>query len=355
MTAAYRVKFCNALTDGALDEFDLDSVTCETRIGAAGTLSATIPLAREDYSRGARIAAIKGSGATAIYVYRNGSMWWDGLLWTPTRACDTDGKPKVTISGGTFESYLDRVQLGADLAPLTSTDQLAIFKSFIDDMQSDPYANMRLVCDTATSGVPRDRVQYLKAARPTYLKMGSELAGLDNGFEFLCQASTDSTGARTRRVRLGYPTITSATVHRISKPGAILSYSLPEDGSRAATYLMATGSGVQSTVHTDAAALALGYPRLDKTTSYSSITDATVLEAHATADLALSKTPVVVATITVRLDATDITPQCIGDQVKYAIKDENFPNGITGTARLVGMTTSLPQRGKQETCALILN
>lgn len=355
MTAAYRVKFSAALTDQALDEFDLDSVTAEIRLGAAGALSATIPLARGDRATGARIAAIQSAGATAVYMYRRGSLWWDGLLWNKVRSSDGLGKPKVTIQAGTWESYLDRVQLGADLAAMTSTDQMAIAKSFIDDMQSDPYANMRLICDIATSGVIRDRIPYLRAARPAYLKMLSDLAGLDQGFEFLCQASVDGTGTRTRRVRLGYPTITSSTVHHIAKPGAIVSYTLPEDGSRAGTYLMATGSGVQSTIHTDAAALAVGYPRLDKTVSYGSITDATVLEAHATADLAQAKAPVIVPTISVRLDETDITPQSIGDQVKVTISDEEFPGGFTGTYRLVGLTLSLPQRGKQETCALILN
>lgn len=355
MTGAYRIKFCNSLTDGALDEFDLQGVSAEVLLGSAGALSGTIPLARGDSSRGARIAAIKAAAATAVYVYRNGSLWWDGVLWTKTRATDETGKPNVALQAATWESYLDRVQLGADLAALTSTDQLTIAKSFIDGMQADPYSNMRLVCDVATSGVIRDRVLYLASARPSYLKMLSDLATLDQGFEFLCQASVDSSGTRTRHVRLGYPTITSATVHHISKPGAILSYSLPEDGTRSATYLMATGSGVQSTVHVDASALAAGYPRLDATTSYGTITDATVLETHATADLALAKTPVIIPTIRVRLDDTDITPQCIGDQVKVSLSDENFPTGFTATYRLVGMTVAPPERGKPETGDLILN
>lgn len=355
MTAAYRVKFTNALTDQALDEFPLSGVTADTRISAAGALQGTIPIARGDAAFGARIAAVRSCAASAVYLYRNGVPWWDGLLWNKTRASDETGKPNTTISAGTGESYMDRVQLGTDLPALTATDQLAIAKSFVDHMQTDPYANLRIVCDTATSSIIRDRVMYLASARPSYLQMLTDLANLDQGFEFLIQTVLDSTGARTRRMRLGYPTLSTGTIHRIDKPGAILSYTLPEDGTRSATYLMATGSGVQSTIHTDAAALAAGYPRLDLTTSYSQITDTTVLEAHAAADLARAKAPVIVPTIRIRPDTTDITPLCLGDTIKAAIKDENFPNGFTGTYRLVGMVVSPPERGKTETHDLILN
>lgn len=356
MTAAYRIKFADALTDGNRDEFSLTGVTAETRIGAAGALQGSIPIARGDKAFGARIAAVRASGGSACHVYRNGNPWWDGLLWVKTLSSDATGKPAVGITGATFESYLDRVQLGTDLAALTNTDQLDIARSFITDMQSDPNANMRIVPDAGLSTIMRDRVLYLASARPSYLKMLTDLASLDQGFEFVFAALTDPvTGARTRRLRLGYPIISSGAVHRIDKPGAILSYSLPEDGTRAATYLMATGSGAQSTVHVDTAAIAAGYPRLDATTSYGSITDPTVLETHATADLALAKVPVIVPTIRIRPDATDITPQCLGDTVKVVIRDELFPTGFTGTYRLVGMTVSPPERGHPETHDLILN
>jgi hypothetical protein len=224
-------------------------------------------------------------------------------------------------------------------------------------MQNDPAANMKIVADATLSTIVRDRVMYLAAARPTYLQMLSDLATQDSGFEFLIQVLADpTTGARTRNLRLGYPTITTPAVHRISAPGAILSFDFPEDGSRGATSLMATGSGVQSTIHTDTAAIAAGYPRLDMTTSYSNITDPAVLETHATADLVQARVPVSVPSIVIRPDAApDITPSALGDYVHVAIKDELYPGGFAGTFRLVGMTVSPNERGKPETAALILN
>lgn len=359
MTTAWRVKFADLLTDAPLDEFPLtlSGNGLETRLGAAGGMSGQIPIARGDKDAGKRIAAIQASGASALYVYRNGVPWWGGPLWSKVSASDGTGKPTVGISGATFESYLDRVQLATDLAALTSTDQLLIARGLLDHMQADPYADLNITYDaTLLSGVLRDRVAYQAASRPSYLKMLADLAALDQGFEFAIQVLTDpTTGARTRMLRLGYPTLNTGVTHRISRPGAILSYSWPEDGTRAATYLMATGNAVTSTIHTNAAALANGYPRLDATTSYGSITDPAVLETHATADLALAAPPVSVPAVRVRLDATDLTPQSLGDSVRITVKDELFPSGITATYRLVGMVVAPPERGRPESCDLILN
>lgn len=361
MTAEYRIKIADLLTDGNLDEFEFTGVTAETRLGAAGALQGSIPIARGNRALGARIAAIKSSGGSAVHVYRNSVPWWDGVLWVKARACDEYGKPSVGITAGTIESYLDRVQLGTDLPAMLAADQMDIARSFIDHMKTDPYADLRITYDTTTSTRTRDRVLYLAAARPSYLRMLDELATLDDGFEYSFAALTDPvTAARTRRMRLGYPILSTGTVHRIDKPGAIISYSFPEDGTRGATYLMATGSGAQSAIHTDAAALAAGYPRLDTTTSYSSITDPAVLETHAIADLALARVPVAVPTIRIRPDTTDITPQSIGDTIKVGIRDEHFgpplyPVGYVGTFRLVGMIVSPPERGKPETHDLVLN
>jgi hypothetical protein len=353
---AYRVLLADALTDTTLGEFDLAGVKLETRLGAAGSLQGSIPIAPGDKATGARIAAIKSAGATAVYAYRGGVPWWGGLLWNKDRASSEKGVPSVEISAGTFESYLDRVELETDLVPLTA-DQLLLAGSFLDHMQADPHANMRIVYDaTLRSGQVRDRVLYLAAARPSYLKMLAELAGLDGGFEYAIQILTDpTTGARTRQMRMGYPTLTTGVTHRISKPGAILSYAWPEDASRGATSLMSTGSSAVSSVHTDTARLAAGWPRLDMTTSYPSITDPAVLETHAAADLALARVPVSVPKVRVLLDAVDLTPQSIGDSVRITIQDELFPDGIDATYRLVGMAVEPREKGRPETCDLILN
>jgi hypothetical protein len=356
MTSPYRIRFANLFTDALLDEFPLTGVSLEARIGVAGAMSGQIPIARGDIATGRRIAAIRASGASAVYVYRNGTPWWGGVVWSKTSASDETGKPSIALSAATFESYLDRVQLGADLAAMPGADQLDIARSFIDGMQADPYANIRLTYDPFQCGVTRDRVLYTAASRPSYLKMLTDLATLDQGFEFAIQILTDpTTGARTRKLRLGYPNLSSGLTHRLSKPGAILTYSWPEDGTRAATYLMATGSSAQSSVHVNTTALASGYPRLDLTTSYGTITDVPTLEAHATADLALASPPVAVPAVRVRLDATDLTPQSLGDSIRLSIKDELFPDGVVATYRLVGMTISPPERGHPETCDLILN
>jgi len=41
--------------------------------------------------------------------------------------------------------------------------------------------------------------------------------------------------------------------------------------------------------------------------------------------------------------------------VRISIVDELFPAGVTATYRLVGMTVAPEERGRYETCDLILN
>jgi hypothetical protein len=355
----YRVKFADTLTDVVRDEFPLTAPAFDVRISGAGELQGTVPIVRGDYSLGRRLQAIKSCGGSAVYVYRDGALWWDGLLWTIDRAKDGQGTPSMSISAGTAESYLDHTKLLTDLPPVLAADQLAIAGSFIDHLQADPYANLRITYDAGqTSGVIRDRVAYQAAARPTYGQMLGDLANLDNGFEYLIRTLTDpTTGARTRRMRLGYPVISSATVHTLTEPGgAILSYSFSQDGSRGATYLTAQGNSASSSAHTDLAALAAGYPRTDLTTNYPNITDTTVLEAHAAADLARARVPVLIPQVKIRLDgAPDITPDALGDYIRLNIVDEHFPDGIALTYRLVGMKVTPEQRGIPESADLVLN
>lgn len=357
--SAYRIRFADTLTDSNLDEVELTGVSLEARISAAGAMSGTIPLVRGDHSLARRLAAIKSSGGSAVYVYRNGSLWWDGLLWTKNPATDETGHPTVALSAGTPESYLDRVKLLTDLTPLPGVDQLAIARSFIDHLQADPYADLNITYDASqVSGIIRDRVLYQAAARPTYGQMLDDLAGLDGGFEYRISTITDPvTAARTRQLRLGYPMITSTVVHDLAKPGAILSYSFSEDGSRGGTYLVAQGSSVSSALHTDTTALALGYPRLDATTNYSNITDVATLDTHATADLARARVPVLVPQVRIRLDAApDISPAALGDTVRLHLEaDEYWPTDTVLTYRLVGLTMTPDERGVSETADLVLN
>jgi hypothetical protein len=357
--ADYRIRFADTLTDANLDEFPLAGPTFSLQISGAGELQGAIPITLGDYSRGRRLQAVKSCAGSAVYVYRNGSLWWDGLLWTMDRAKDEAGNPTMPISAGTAESYLDHTRLLTDLPAMTSADQLAIAWSLIDHLQADPYANLRITYDTSqASGVIRDRVAYQGAARPTYGQMLNDLAGLDDGFEYLIRTLVDpTTGARTRRLRLGYPTISSATVHTLTEPGgAIVSYRFAQDGSRGATYLSAQGGSAISSVHKDTAALAAGYPRTDLTTSYTTITDASVLEAHAAADLVRARVPVLIPQVRIRLDgAPDITPDALGDYVRLNITDEHFPDGTVLTYRLVGMNVTPDQRGTAEYADLVLN
>jgi len=361
----YRYEVANLLTDKTFDELPLGAGTFDTRILNPGSFQLGSPLGVASAKLGRRLQQV-AAGATALYVYRNDVCWWGGPLWVVTAAGDSSGNATWTCSGSTFDSYLARVNWQAD-GTIASADTLAQARAILAAMQADPNANIGLVADTATSGVTGAAVTYLASSNSSYGKALTDLATQSPGFDYACSVTADpSTGVRTRRLRLGYPQLGSAAVHRLTRPGNILSYSLPSDATRGGTEWRAFGATANSnqagqsqpltsSVHVAAAALAAGWPRLDAGNSYQSVTDLPTLEAYAAADAAVGTTPVIVPAVDVRLDHTDITPDALGDDVTLTITDQLFPDGYTQTSRIVGIQVHTPDRSTAEYATLILN
>lgn len=361
----YRYLVANLLTDKTFDELPLPAATFDVRISNPGTFQLGSPLGVASAPLGRRLRQV-AAGATALYVYRNNVPWWGGVVWVANPAGDAKGNATWTLSGSTFDSYLNRVNWQHDLTT-TSGDPLNQVRAILADMQADAHANISLVADTTTTGLTSPAVTYLASSNSSYGKAITDLAVQSPGFDYACSVTVDpSTGLRTRHLRLGYPQLGSGTTHVLTRPGNVLTYSLPSDATRGGTEYRAFGAtantnvagGSQpltSTVHTASAALTAGWPRLDAGNSYSSVTDSPTLEAHAAADLAAGTTPVLVPQVEVRLDHTDLTPDSLGDTVVLNLTDANFPDGYTQTARLIGLQVHTPDRGNPEYATLTLN
>lgn len=361
----YRYEVANLLTDVTFDELPIPASTFDIRISNPGSFQLGSPLGVASAKLGRRLQQV-AAGATALYVYRNDVCWWGGPLWIATPAGDSSGNATWTCSGSTFDSYLARVNWQSDTT-IASADILAQARAILTAMQADPAANINLVADTATAGVTGAAVTYLASSNSSYGKAIGDLAGQSPGFDYACAVTLDpSTHVRTRRLRLGSPQLGTATVHRLSRPGNILSYSLPADATRGGTEWRAFGATANSnqagqsqpltsSVHLASAALAAGWPRLDAGNSYQNVTDLPTLESYATADAAVGTTPVTVPAVDVRLDHTDITPDSLGDDVTLSITDPYFPDGFTQTARIIGIQVHTPDRSTAEYATLILN
>jgi len=361
----YRYLVAGLLSDTTFDELPLPAPTFDLRLGSPGSFQLGSPLGVASAALGRRLAQV-AAGATALYVYRNHACWWGGVIWTATTAGDTQGKTTWNCSAATFDSYLGRASWQHDYTAV-SADVLAQARAILADLQADPAANIALVPDATTAGVTGPAVTYLASGNSSYGQALADLSTQTPGFDYYCPVTVDpSTGARTRRLRLGSPNLGTAAVHTLTRPGNVLSYSLPADATRGGTQWRAFGATANqdlgsssqpltSSVHKATAALAAGWPRLDAGYSYQQVTDIPTLEAHAAADLAAGGTPVLVPAVDVRLDHTDITPDSLGDTVLLKIKDQAFPDGYTQSARLIGLSVHAADRAGSEYATLTLN
>lgn len=361
----YRYEVANILTDDTFDVLPLPATQFDVRIGQAGSFSLPSPLGVASAKLGRRLQQVK-AGACCVYVYRDGALWWGGPVWIVTPAGDQQGNATWTMQASTWDSYLARVNFQHDLA-VAVDDPLNQARTLLADMQSDPHANIGLVPDATVSGNSSGAVTYLASSNSSYGAAIGALSSQSPGFDYSATTTVAGAGGtRTRRLRLGYPQLGGGAVHHFSRPGNILTYSLPADATTGGTEARAFGATSNSNqgatsqptvsdLFVATARLTAGWPRLDFGNSYSTISDVPTLDAHAQADLTAGTTPVTIPQITVRLDKSDITPDSLGDTGVISITDPNFPDGFTQTARIVGIQVNTADRANAEYATIIFN
>lgn len=250
---------------------------------------------------------------------------------------------KLNISGSEIRSYFDHRILRPSAVgqtktlSYTQTDQLAIFRALMADAQAVTVNGATVgsigieMDDTQLSGVLRDRQDvgdqlggYHGYEFPVYGDLLNNLANVDGGFEWRIDSYLDADRNLRRALRLGYPYLghgpdDDATT--LEYPGTVVDYQWPIDGSNSANCVIAVGAGEEVamlfSIAFASAELASGFPLLERTTSYKSVSVQTTLDTHATADVAALSGDVELPSLTVR-GRPDVQP---GDYVKVRIND----------------------------------
>jgi hypothetical protein len=372
LTTPYRAIFCDLRNDEVFDILPLQDVTLDDYIGKPGSLTGTIPVPNQAIAaRAARIA----EGRTSVYLERGGDLWWGGIIWTSTLASTDRGIVTLEIQAATFDSYAGRRIIRTDLSWPAGTDQLEIARGLwralqgqppeVPDPTTRPGGNILVSYGTEKSGVTRAQ-SYLDGDETTYDDALSQLAALDNGFEYHIAVYRDPTdGTRVRRLRLGGPRIaTGSTDLVLDMPGSVLAYSFPRDATRGGTTAVAQGgsantdSSEESRPMVSAEAVAddligAGWPRIDLTTTYSDITDQATLDRLAATQLAAAEGAVVIPEVTIRLDDL-VPPQLLGRTARLRINDVWYATGFDSRFRIIGVKVTPPQRGVPDTADLYL-
>ncbi|MGW1489774.1 hypothetical protein [Streptomyces sp. NPDC002402] len=364
MAPVYRVVLCDLRTDQVLDVLPITDVALDDYIGKIGSATATIPLPNRAVAARAR-AAVE-PGRTALWVERGSEIWWGGVLWTANLASDGRGFLGLQVQAGGWASYLDhRAVLHTQEA--TAVDQYDIVRGLIDYSASLPGGDIGIEYDAEhLSGVTRDRT-FRRYDVPRIREAIDQLASVEGGFEWRVASFRDpSSGRRIKQLQLGTPVIrTGASEVVLDHPGPIMSYGWPVDATVQANTWQSRGASdnknqtkeslpLMSELLVDYEQLTAGWPRLDGTSDYSTVTEQATLDAHARADLAAALRPQTIPEITVALDRTPLSPALLGATIRVRIRDGWWAEGLDRRYRVVGLAVSPPLRGRPETAKLSL-
>ncbi|MCF2531756.1 hypothetical protein [Yinghuangia soli] len=357
-----RVLFADLRTDALIDVLPVDGLGYDAYVGKTGSLRGTIPVPSAAVARRCmRLLPAR----TAVWLEQDGRIAWGGILWTRTPTTDDRGRASMPIQAATFESYFDH-RILYDSLSATGTDQLAIARQLVDYAQAVTGGDIGIEVDPAQmSGVLRDRT-YSRYDHGRVRAVLDQLASVEDGFEWLVQPWRDDAGIRHKSLRLGYPRLTAGSADVVlDYPGRIRAFAWPEDASGQATAWQSRGA---STNQNQAAAstpllsplltypdlLDAGWPRLDGTSDYTTVTTQAVLDEHAAADIAAARTSRLIPEVTIGLAGGYPVPP-LGAHVRLRIRDQVWhPDGLSARYRVVGASVQPPARGQHPTARLYL-
>lgn len=357
MPTTYRYLFVDLLSNTIIAELPLTGVAFTQQLNQAGTFQAHILLSGISADKyNVDLATIPGH--CGLYVDRDGVLVWGGVIWGRSY---NSTEQKLHIMAQEWISYFAH-RVVNQTVDFNQIDQLVIAKTLIQDAQSQPYGNIGVGYNSAgqtTSGVLVDRVYYNYELKNIFDAI-QDLSRQEDGFDFDIEIEYDNiTGLPAKYFNTYYPRI--GTPYSYGDPnipvfsfpaGNMVEYEYPEDGSLVANTLYALGAGSNEgkliSAAQDSVRFAEGWALLDRAVNYSDITDQTVLDNLAVAQVkAVSYPPVVLKVVVpAYVDPVFGTYQ-VGDDCRIIITDSRFPNTLDQIYRIVGLSVQPGEDGPE--------
>jgi hypothetical protein len=363
----YTYLFCDLRTDTLLAELPLSGVTYGFELNGIGTLRGTIPYNDETLPLDPETAS--QPGRTAVYVDRDGTLVWGGIVWTRERA--NGGK---AIQAAEFLSYYQRryvkKTLSTDTSLLTNpafvdqggqrlySDQKFIVWSLLRYAEDQPGGSIGLDINPLTApghGITR-MVTYPGYERPEIYKAISELAAADDGFDFAIevgytQAANNVAPRRYKQARTWFPrrgrtaSESGLVFSKGGDYGSIIDYDWPEDGALVTEMSgLGAGTGEARIVKTSTAQdlLDAGWPLLEGVATYEGVVDEVQVQGMTTADLQARTASEAQPWFEVSADSDPaFGSYSVGDEALFVIEPEpQSPSGREGVLRIVGIENS---------------
>lgn len=355
MTTTYRYLFADLLSNEIVAELPLTGVSFNQQLNTAGTFQAHLLLSGIN-TFGYNVDAATTPGRNALYVDRNGTLVWGGVIWQ--RSYNSQDQ-SLSITAREFESYFERRRISTTRV-FTNTDQLEIARTLINDAQAVPSGDIGVIVGSETSGVLVDRTYYNYELKTVYGAI-QDLSKAENGFDFNIKVEYDPiTFEPTKTLVLGYPRTGNVDtgVGDIATPvfefpaGNVVAYEYPEDGAIVANTVFALGAGSNEgkliSQATDTAKITAGWAVLEDQANYSDVIDGTLLDELALGQvLALSEPPPIIKLVVPAFTEPQFGTYDIGDDARLRILDERFPTGLDAVYRIVGLNVEPGEDGPE--------
>jgi len=365
-TPAYRYLLCDLLTDRVLADLPLTGVTFERRISRVGSLTATLQATNPELIAKAK-ALHDYAGRSALWVYRNGVLWWGGIVWTATAGQDVRGGVQVQLSAATFDSYAHHRLLLANVT-YTQHDEADIICGLWRLMQAYTNSDIGVVADPQYTGTLRDRT-YKRTDTPFVGKLIEDLGDVSGGPEHTIDVYLAPDGSRVKELRvqsrLGYQAPRVVFQRAAQGGGRVLSWSTDRDAVDAGTHFQVRGDAADGNVGQDVEPqlsttwwwsdlIAAGWPRLDVVEDRSGVSDPQVLSDAAEGLSIMRRAPIPHSNYTVQVGDTGWNPNRVGEPVRLKLQDLWHTTTTDLTVRPVACKVTPAERGQPETVDLIL-
>lgn len=357
MATTYRYLFVDLLSNEIIAELPLTGVGFTQQLNQAGNFQGHILMSginTDQYN--VDLATIPGH--CGLYVDRDGILVWGGVIWN-RRYNSTE--QKLYINAQEWISYFAHRRVNQTTA-FNGIDQLVIAKTLIQDAQAEPYGNIGVGYNSegeTTSGVLVDRVYYNYELKNIFDAI-QDLSRQSDGFDFHIDIDYNNiTGLPEKFFNTYYPRVGTAysygnpNIPVFSFPaGNMVEYEYPEDGSIVANRLFALGAGSNEgkliSEALDTGRFAEGWALLDDAVNYSDITDQTVLDNLAAAQVvAVSYPPVVLKVVVPAYVDPVFGTYEVGDDCRIIITDSRFPNTLDAIYRIVGLSVQPGEDGPE--------
>lgn len=368
----YRYLAYSLLNMTYLMDLPLQNVSFTRLLNDAGGMSATMFL---DKASGGDPIACSQPGSIALFVERsdiktgaNAHLVWGGIIWT--RRKQLNNQFARDIGASELFSYFDRRFIGGaypNSLYYVNFDQNLIAADIINQMQSVSGGNIGVQVPTpALSGTVMTQTYY----NYQYTNAGQairDLAARSGGFDFTIDVdyipgtTTPNPVFNVYFPQRGRKSTLSYNPLRWDHPGNVSDYEWPEDATKTANVVTAVGAGTGTAILASTATQAgIGttskIPVLEVVNSYKTETVRANVTSRAQSDLAVQQNVVTIPNIIVRADQDPIIGTYdVGDEFFLNIKDRNFPNGVSGWYRIVGITVQPADNGMDEHVQLTLS